>query len=184
ERALDNFYDRSYRLMTSASAREAFDLRRERGAVREAYGMTSLGQCCLLARRLVEGGCGFVTIENGHWDTHRDNARSLRELLVPSLDRALSTLLTDLQERGLLDSTLVVLTTEFGRTPRINVMAGRDHWPNAFSIMLAGGGLKKGIVVGATDKLGAQVTDRPITPPDMSATVLAALGIKPDTMLT
>src|SRR5207237_5264659 len=114
-----------------------------------------------------------------HWDTHRENTRSLRDLLVPSVDRALPALLTDLQERGLLDSTLVVLTTEFGRTPRINVMAGRDHWPNAFSIMLAGGGLKKGIVVGATDKLGAQVTDRPITPPDMSATVLAALGIKP-----
>jgi uncharacterized protein (DUF1501 family) len=92
-------------------------------------------------------------------------------------------LINDLKERGLLDSTLVVLTTEFGRTPRINVMAGRDHWPNAFSIMLAGGGLKKGIVIGATDKLGAHVTDRPITAPDMSATVLAALGIKPETML-
>jgi len=179
ERALDAFYDRSYRLLTSASAREAFDLRRERANVRESYGMTSLGQCCLLARRLVEGGCRFVTIENGHWDTHRDNARSLRELLVPSLDRALSTLVSDLNERGLLDSTLVVLTTEFGRTPRINNMAGRDHWPQAFSIVMAGGGLRRGIVLGATDRIGASVTDRPITPPDMAATILHALGIDP-----
>ena len=183
ERALDAFYERSYRLMTSASAREAFDLRRERTPMREGYGMTSLGQCCLLARRLVEGGCRFVTIENGHWDTHRDNARSLRDLLVPSLDRALSTLVTDLDERGLLDSTLVVLTTEFGRTPRINNMAGRDHWPQAFSMVMAGGGLRRGIVLGATDRLGATVTDRPITPPDMAATILHALGIDPATTL-
>jgi hypothetical protein len=179
ERALDSFYDRSYRLMTSASARAAFDLRSERGALRETYGMTSLGQCCLLARRLVEAGCRFVTIENGHWDTHRENARSLRDLLVPSLDRALSALVTDLDQRGLLDSTLVVLTTEFGRTPRINNMAGRDHWPQAFSIVMAGGGLRRGIVLGATDRIGATVTDRPIRPPDMAATILHALGIDP-----
>jgi len=104
-------------------------------------------------------------------------------LLVPSVDKAVPALINDLKRRGLLDSTLVVLTTEFGRTPRINTMAGRDHWPSAFSIMLAGGGLKKGIVVGATDKIGAHVTDRPMTPPDMAATVLSALGIDPDTML-
>jgi hypothetical protein len=183
ERALDSFYERSYRLMTSAGAREAFDLRRERAPARETYGMTSLGQCCLLARRLVEAGCRFVTIENGHWDTHRENARSLRDLLVPSLDRALSTLVTDLDQRGLLDSTLVVLTTEFGRTPRINNLAGRDHWPQAFSIVMAGGGLRRGIVIGATDRIGAAVTDRPITPPDMAATILHALGIDPATTL-
>jgi hypothetical protein len=183
ERALDSFYERSYRLMTSPAAREAFDLGRERGPVREGYGMTSLGQCCLLARRLVEAGCRFVTIENGHWDTHRENARSLRDLLVPSLDRALSTLVADLDQRGLLDSTLVVLTTEFGRTPRINNMAGRDHWPQAFSIVMAGAGLRRGIVIGATDRIGATVTDRPITPPDMAATILHALGIDPATTL-
>jgi len=183
ERALDAFYERSYRLMTSAGAREAFDLHSERGNLREAYGMTSLGQCCLLARRLVEGGCRFVTIENGHWDTHRDNARSLRDLLVPNLDRALSTLVTDLDQRGLLDTTLVVLATEFGRTPRINNLAGRDHWPQAFSIVMAGGGVRRGIVIGATDRLGATVTDRPITPPDMAATILHALGIDPATTL-
>ena len=131
-RSLDTFYEKSHRLMTSTKAKEAFDLKREKEALRERYGATSLGQCCLLARRLVEGGCRFVTIENGHWDTHRENTRSLRDLLVPSLDRALAALVSDLDERGLLDSTLVVLTTEFGRTPRINTMAGRDHWPAAF----------------------------------------------------
>jgi uncharacterized protein (DUF1501 family) len=145
--------------------------------------MTSLGQCCLLARRMVEAGCRFVSIENGHWDTHRKNAMSLRDLLVPSLDHALAALLTDLDQRGLLDSTLVVVTTEFGRTPRINVMDGRDHWPQAFSIVMAGGGLKTGQVIGATDKIGAAVTDRPITPADMAATVLSVLGIDPNTIL-
>ena len=182
-RALDTFYEKAHKLMTSAKAKEAFAINRETDALRQRYGMTSLGQCCLLARRLVEAGCRFVSIEHGHWDTHRENTRSLRDLLVPSVDRALPALLNDLDQRGLLDSTLVVLTTEFGRTPRINTMAGRDHWPNAFSIVLAGGGVKRGVVVGATDKIGAYVTDRPITPPDMAATILSVLGIKPDTLL-
>ena len=182
-RALDSFYERAYGLMTSAKAKEAFAIHREKESVRQEYGMTSVGQCCLLARRLVEAGCRFVSIEHGHWDTHRENTRSLRDLLVPSVDRAVPALLRDLERRGLLGSTLVVVTSEFGRTPRINTMAGRDHWPNAFSIVMAGGGLKRGAVVGATDKLGAHVTDRPITPPDMAATVLTALGIKPDTQL-
>ena len=124
-----------------------------------------------------------MSIENGHWDTHRENTTSLRDLLVPSVDRAIPALLRDLEERGLLDSTLVVIATEFGRTPRINVMAGRDHWPNAFSIVMAGGGIKAGGVIGATDKIGASVTDRPITPPDMAATILSVLGIDPDTVL-
>ena len=128
---------------------------------------------------MVDAGCRFVSIENGHWDTHRENTKSLRDLLVPSLDRGFSALIADLKERGLLDTTLVVLTTEFGRTPRINTMAGRDHWPQAFSIVMAGGGVKPGNVIGATDKIGASVTDRPITPPDMAATILHALGIDP-----
>jgi hypothetical protein len=178
-RALDTFSDKAFRLMTSAKAKEAFDLKREKAAVRERYGTTSFGQCSLLARRLVEAGCRFVSIENGHWDTHRENTKSLRDLLVPSLDRGFSALVADLKERGLLDTTLVVLTTEFGRTPRINTMAGRDHWPQAFSIVMAGGGVKPGIVIGATDKIGGTVTDRPITPPDMAATILHGLGIDP-----
>jgi uridine phosphorylase len=182
-KSLDAFYERAYNLMTSAAAKEAFDIQRESDTTRRDYGMTSLGQCCLLARRLVEAGCRFVSIENGHWDTHRKNTWSLRELLVPSFDQALPALLGDLSQRGLLDSTLVVVTTEFGRTPRINQMAGRDHWPSAFSILMAGAGIQGGRVVGATDKQGAYVSDRPITPEDMAATVLSRLGIDPGTIL-
>ncbi len=182
-RSLDTFYEKAYNLMTSQQAKEAFDMRREPDALREEYGATSLGQCCLLARRLVEAGCRFVSIENGHWDTHRKNTMSLRDLLVPSLDSALAALLSDLARRGMLESTLVVVTTEFGRTPRINNMDGRDHWPQAFSIVMAGGGLKTGQAIGATDKIGAAVTDRPTTPADMAATVLSVLGIDPATIL-
>jgi len=136
-----------------------------------------------LARRLVEAGCRFVTIENGHWDTHRKNTESLRELLVPSFDRALPALLADLADRGLLDSTLVVVSTEFGRTPRINQLGGRDHWPGAFSVCLGGAGLKTGQVIGATDKYAAYVTDRPTTPADLAATILTVLGIDPQSTL-
>ena len=178
--AVDVFQEKAYNLMTSPKARVAFDISRESQETRDAYGMTSLGQCCLLGRRMVEAGCRFVAIENGHWDTHRKNTLSLRDLLVPALDQGLSALLTDLKERGLLDTTLVVLTTEFGRTPRINQMAGRDHWPLAFSIVRAGAGITGGNVIGATDSQAAYVTDRPVTPGDMSATVLKLLGIDPD----
>ena len=136
-----------------------------------------------MARRLVESGCRFVSIENGHWDTHRKNAMSLRDLLVPPLDRGLATLIKDLDQRGMLDNTLVVVATEFGRTPRINNMAGRDHWPSAFSVVMAGGGLKRGLTIGATDKHAAAVVDRPITPADMAATILSVLGINPQTVL-
>jgi len=175
--ALDKFYEKAFNLMSSPAAKKAFDIHREPAEVREAYGMTSLGQCSLLARRLVEAGCRFVAIENGHWDTHRKNTYSLRELLCPSFDKAIPALLNDLASRGLLDKTLVVISTEFGRTPRINELAGRDHWPNAFSIVMAGAGIRGGQVVGTTDKQAAEVTDRPITPEDMVATVLYSLGI-------
>lgn len=176
-RSLDTFYRKAWSLMASRAAREAFDIGREPESVRQQYGMTSLGQCSLLARRMVEAGCRFVAVENGHWDTHRRNTYSLRELLCPAFDQAVPALLNDLQDRGLLEKTLVVVTTEFGRTPRINQLAGRDHWPNAFSILLAGGGVRGGQVIGATDKQGAEVTDRPVTPEDMVATILYALGI-------
>ena len=176
-KSLDEFYQKAYNLMTSQKAKEAFDIGRESKKTRDAYGMTSIGQCCLLARRMVEAGCRFVSVENGHWDTHRKNTYSLRQLLCPSFDQAVPALLNDLEMRGILDKTLVVITTEFGRTPRINQLAGRDHWPNAFSICMAGGGIKKGMVVGATDKQGATVADRPITPQDMTATILHLLGI-------
>lgn len=176
-RSLDTFYQKAYNMMTSTAAREAFDIGQEPDSVRETYGMTSIGQCCLLGRRMVEAGCRFVAIENGHWDTHRKNTYSLRDLLCPSFDQAIPALLNDLEDRGMLEKTLVVVTTEFGRTPKINDLAGRDHWPNAFSIVMAGGGVRGGIVVGATDKQAAEVVDRPITPQDMCATVLDRLGI-------
>ncbi len=182
-RSLDTFYKKAAGLMTSRKAKEAFDIHREPAQVRADYGMTSVGQCCLLARRLVEAGCRFVAIENGHWDTHRKNTWSLRELLCPSFDRAVPALLNDLEQRGLLDDTLVVIATEFGRTPKINTLAGRDHWPNAFSIAMAGGGVKGGQVIGASDKQAAEVADRPITPGDMAATVLHLMGINHDSTL-
>jgi len=182
-KSFDAFYEKAYNLMTSRAAKEAFDISREPDEVRAEYGMTSVGQCCLLARRMVEAGCRFVSIENGHWDTHRKNTWSLRELLCPSFDQALPALLSDLENRGLLDSTLVVVTTEFGRTPRINQLAGRDHWPNAFSVLMAGGGVKAGQVIGATDKQAGAVADRPITPQDLCATILHVLGIDYHKML-
>ncbi|MBC8355640.1 MAG: DUF1501 domain-containing protein [Planctomycetes bacterium] len=176
-RSLDTFYKKAYNLMASKEAREAFDIQKEPEKLREAYGMSSIGQCSLLARRMVEAGCRFVAVENGHWDTHRKNTYSLRDLLCPAFDKAIPALLNDLQDRGMLEKTLVVVTTEFGRTPRINQLAGRDHWPNAFSIVMAGGGVKGGQVIGATDKQAAEVSDRPISPEDMVATVLYGLGI-------
>ena len=183
ERALDEFYQKAYSLMTSEQAKQAFDIHREPDKMRQEYGMFSVGQCCLLARRLVEAGCRFVSIENGHWDTHRKNTWSLREVLCPTFDQAIPALLNDLDDRGLLESTLVVVATEFGRTPRINDLIGRDHWPNAFSILMAGAGLQVGQVIGATDKQAAYVTDRPITPQDFAATILRVLGIQPETVL-
>ena len=182
-RSLDAFYQKAYGLMTSAKAKEAFDIAREPESVRERYGMSSIGQCSLLARRLVEAGCRFVSIENGHWDTHRKNTWSLREVLCPPFDQGVSALIEDLSERGMLEKTLVVVTTEFGRTPRINDLAGRDHWPNAFSIVMAGAGVQGGAVLGATDSQAAEVTDRPITPQDLAATILNVLGIDHKTVL-
>ena len=182
-KSLDVFYQKAYNLMTSVKAKEAFDIHRESDATRQRYGMTSIGQCCLLARRIVEAGGRFVTVEDGNWDTHRKNTMSLRELLVPAFDQAIPALLGDLSDRGLLDSTLVVISTEFGRTPRINVLAGRDHWPQAFTICMAGAELKTGQVIGQTDKQGAYVMDRPITPQDFTATILSKLGIDPNTVL-
>jgi len=176
-RSFDAFYEKAYSLMTSREAKEAFEISRESESLREEYGITSVGQCCLLARRMVEAGCRFVSIENGHWDTHRKNTYSLRELLCPAFDQAVAALLNDLESRGMLGKTLVVISTEFGRTPRINELIGRDHWPNAFSVVMAGGGIKPGQVIGATDKLAAAVVDRPITPADYAATILHCLGI-------
>jgi hypothetical protein len=175
--ARDAFYQRAYSLITSPTARRAFAIEQEPVRVREAYGRNSLGQACLLARRLIEGGVHFVTVTDGGWDTHQNNFRSLRERLLPRLDRAYAALLQDLHDRGLLDSTLVVWFGDFGRTPKVNPSAGRDHWSTAGVACMGGGGVRLGQVVGATNAQGEVVVDSPVTPQDLAATIYHALGI-------
>jgi uncharacterized protein (DUF1501 family) len=181
----DAFYEQAYRLLASGEARGAFDLAQEKPGVRERYGPAKIGAGCLLARRLVEAGSRFVTVVDTGWDTHTQIFRELPDSRfagsgkLPSLDRAYAALLTDLRERGLLDSTLVVLMGEFGRTPKLNAVAGRDHWPRAGFACLAGGGVRGGQVIGATDAHGEAPVDRPISPPDLAFTLLKLLGIDP-----
>jgi hypothetical protein len=176
-RARDAFYERAHALITSDAARRAFDLGRESDRVRDLYGRNTLGQSCLLARRLVEAGVHFVTVTDGGWDTHQNNFTSLRDRLLPRLDRAYAGLLQDLHDHGLLDSTLVVWFGDFGRTPKVNPSAGRDHWATAGVACLGGGGVHTGRVVGATNALGEFVVDSPATPQDLAATIYTALGI-------
>jgi hypothetical protein len=176
---LDIFTQQAATILQSGKAAEAFDLTREPDAVRERYGRHSWGQSHLLARRLVESGTRFVTTVNGpsiHWDTHKDNFNTLKNKLVPPMEQAYVALLDDLEERGLLDTTLVVWMGEFGRTPKINIDAGRDHWPGCYSVLLAGGGIRGGQVVGASDSIGAFPKERPTTPAEIHATMYAALG--------
>ncbi|MFN0195426.1 MAG: DUF1501 domain-containing protein [Planctomycetaceae bacterium] len=169
-------------LITSNVASQAFDLSQEPAEVRDRYGRHTWGQSHLLARRLVEAGVPFVTTVNGQsiiWDTHKDNFNRLKNQLVPPMEQAYAALLDDLSERGLLDSTLVVWMGDFGRTPIINKDAGRDHWPQCYSMVLAGGGIRGGQVIGASDKTGAVPHARPVTPADIHATVFTALGYNP-----
>jgi hypothetical protein len=156
----------------------AFDLSAEPDKVRAAYGRSSFGQGCLLARRLVEAGVTFIEVQSSGWDTHGNEVNSLRNL-IPPVDQGMAALLTDLRARGLLDRTLVIWMGEFGRTPRINLTAGRDHFPKAFNVALGGCGIRGGQVVGATDKLGTEVIDRPVTVPDLFCSFCKALGINP-----
>jgi hypothetical protein len=176
-KARDSFYEKAHGLITSARAKKAFDLTLEPATMRERYGMTAFGQSCLLARRLVEAGVHFITVTDGGWDTHQFNFTSLKNRKLPVLDRGYSALLEDLHNRGLLDSTLVVWFGDFGRTPRINPSAGRDHWATAGVACMGGGGVKMGQVVGATNKLGEYVIDNPVTPQDLAATIYTALGV-------
>jgi uncharacterized protein (DUF1501 family) len=176
-KARDSFYEKAHGLITSPKAKQAFDLTRESDRSRERYGMTGFGQSCLLARRLIEAGVHFVTVTDGGWDTHQNNFKSLKDRKLPVLDRGYSALLEDLASRGMLDSTLVVWFGDFGRTPKINPSAGRDHWASAGVACLGGGGVKTGQVVGATNKLGEFVTDNPVTPQDLAATIYTALGV-------
>ena len=180
---VDSFNERALNLITSPAVRNAFDLTQESEKTKEAYGPGRFGQGTLLARRLVEAGCRFVTIDGWNkeakhdWDTHYRNDYYVKEELVPPLDRALSTLLVDLKERGLFESTIVLVMGEFGRTPNINPGRGRDHWGHCWSLVLGGGGIKGGQVVGASDERGAYVADRLVTIGDLFATVYKALGI-------
>jgi hypothetical protein len=176
---VDSFYQTAYDLVRSPKAKQAFAIGEEPDALRERYGRTSLGQGCLLARRLVESGVRFVTVSNGYykWDHHAKVFENLGDRYLPELDRALSTLLDDLHTRGLLSTTLVIATGEFGRTPEVNVNAGRDHWPNVFSILMAGAGVPGGQVWGSSDADGMYVRDKPVEMPDLVATVYQKVGV-------
>jgi hypothetical protein len=176
---MDRFYHQAFDILRSQPTREAFELSSEKDELRDRYGRTGLGQACLLARRLVEAGVRAVTIDFGGWDTHQNNFTSLKNDLLPPWDAALATLLEDLQDRGLLETTLVFSAGEMGRTPTINGNAGRDHWGTAMSMLVAGAGIRGGQVVGATDAQGARVTDVAGTPEDVAASCLNALGIDP-----
>jgi hypothetical protein len=188
----DPVFEQAYRLMTSEAARAAFDLSQESDKTRDRYGRKSIGQSCLLARRLVERGVPFVTVNNPGWDTHGELVTRLKDGytgaahpvgLLPSLDLAFSSLVTDLSARGLLDETLVVVMGEFGRTPKLNTAGGRDHWPRVFSVAVAGAGIPGGQVVGESDEMGESPKDRPVTPSDLAATMFTLLGVDPSTLL-
>jgi hypothetical protein len=181
--ARDTFYERAHALVTSPQAQRAFNLEQEADRTRDRYGRNTLGQSCLLARRLIEAGVHFVTVTDGGWDTHQNNFRSLRERLLPRLDGAYATLLQDLHDRGMLDNTLVVWFGDFGRTPKVNPSAGRDHWSTAGVACMGGGGIKLGEVVGATNAMGEVVVDNPVSPQDLAATIYHALGIPLNTWL-
>lgn len=184
--------DQAVRLLTSPTAKKAFDLESEPEAIRNRYGNSDFGQSCLLARRLIEQGVQFVTLNYGGWDTHdsltvrlKDGYAGARDPvgLVPNLDRGVAALTEDLQSRGLLDETLVLVMGEFGRTPKINPQGGRDHWPRAFSILMAGGGTPAGLVLGRTDGAGESPVERPVSPADLAATVYTLLGFDPQSEL-
>lgn len=177
--AVDSFYDRAYGLISSEKAREAFDISKEPDALRDAYGRNEAGARMLLSRRLVEAGVRFVTMTYGGWDFH-DNIHGNTNNLMPNLDQGLSTLISDLDSRGLLDSTLVCLATEFGRTPKINATAGRDHWPKVFNVVMAGGGLKRGLVYGTSDSTGSEPDQDPLTVEDWATTIYHMMGIVAD----
>jgi hypothetical protein len=192
-RGIDAHYERAMTMLSSPAVKKAFDLSAEPDAVRDRYGRTTYGQGCLLARRLVEAGARFINVYfaqfiggcEGGWDTHGFGGKPmypiLKKYLLPMTDQTLPTLLEDLEQRGLLDETLVVWVGEFGRSPRINKLAGRDHWPQCYTALLAGGGVKRGHVHGVSDRFGAYPVSDPVRPEDLSATMFHLLGIDPKT---
>lgn len=193
-RLLDSNFDTAYRMMSSAAARDAFDLEKEPAAVRDRYGRNRFGQCCLLARRLVEAGVRFVTIntfltvfDEITWDIHGSkpftSIEGMKNIVAPMYDQAYSALITDLVDRGMLDDTLVCNLSEFGRTPRVNPAGGRDHWPQCFTTYFAGGGVQGGQVIGRSDPIGGVPDERPVDPGDIAATIFHSLGYNLETHL-
>tara|TARA_R110002096_G_scaffold29509_5_gene88940 strand:- start:6261 stop:7472 length:1212 start_codon:yes stop_codon:yes gene_type:complete len=190
-RLLDENFQAAFRMMTSEQARSAFDLSQEPEKVRERYGMNRVGQCFLLARRLVENGVRFVTVNTFltvfnelSWDIHGSkpfiSVKQMKEQVAPMYDQAYSALLEDLFDRGLLDDTLVTTLAEFGRTPKVNPAGGRDHWPQCFTVSFAGGGVQGGQVVGASDPIGGFPAERPVDPAEVVATIFHSLGLDPE----
>jgi len=177
--AVDTFYDRAYSLIGSQHAREAFDLSKEDPKLRDRYGRNTAGARMLLARRLIEAGVRFVTLTYGSWDMHTRVEPGIRSQLPP-FDQGFAMLIRDLDERGLLDSTLVCVASEFGRTPKINANAGRDHWPKVFSVVLAGGGIQRGAVYGSSNATASEPEDKPLTVADWATTIYHCLGIVAD----
>ena len=191
---LDSSFQAAYRLMTSKQAREAFELSREPQKVRERYGMNRFGQCCLLARRLVEAGVRFVTVntfltvfDEITWDIHGSkpftSIEGMRDIVAPVYDQAYSALLEDLYQRGMLSNTMVTNLAEFGRTPRVNPAGGRDHWPQCWTVKFAGGGVQGGRVVGRSDAIGGVPAERPVDPAEVVATIYRSLGLDLETTL-
>jgi hypothetical protein len=191
---LDSNFEAAFRMMTSPQAREAFDLSKEPTEVRERYGMNRFGQCCLLSRRLIEAGVRFVTVNTFltvfneiTWDIHGSSPftsiEGMRNIVAPMYDQAYSALLEDLNQRGMLDNTLVCNLAEFGRTPRVNPAGGRDHWPQCWTVYFAGGGVQGGRVVGTSDRIGGVPAERPVEPPEIVATIYHSLGLDLETKL-
>lgn len=177
--AMDSFYERAYSLLSSPEARNAFDINAEPEATREAYGRNEAGQRMLMARRLVQAGVRFVVLTYGGWDMHTQITPGMKGALPP-FDQAFAALIRDLESTGLLERTLVVVSSEFGRTPKLNNDAGRDHWPKVFSVVLAGGGIKAGYIHGTTDATATEPEKEPIGPEDLATTIYHQLGIVAD----
>ncbi len=176
---LDAFHKQALDILRSDRTKQAFNVNEEKNEVRQRYGTTPFGQGALAARRLVEAGVRFVTISLGGWDTHNGNFNSLKTRLLPQLDQVLSALIGDLSDRGMLEKTIVYCAGEFGRTPKVNQRAGRDHWARSMAVALAGGGFKRGYAHGTTDAQGMAPATEPCTPDDVSSTVFHALGLNP-----
>jgi uncharacterized protein (DUF1501 family) len=181
---LDKFQQQALDILRSDKTKKAFDLAKEPQPLRERYGTDPFGQGALAARRLVEAGVRFVTIGTGGWDTHGQNFTRLKNNLLPPVDRVVSALISDLEEKGLLSSTIVYLAGEFNRTPRINRNAGRDHWGRSLAVVLAGGGFQRGYAHGTTDAQGMVPALEPCTPDDVCATMFHLLGLEPHQELT